>query len=853
MTLGAMGGTVGRSILFAYRRIRLISHDRSRERSRVFSLILTALVIGLFGTLTGLAAPAAIAASARPADSPGTGPAGAAVLDVVMLVDESGSETPAKVADEKQTAGTIVQTMLNPASRVTVIGFGGVNHVAPGQDPVDVVCQPTIASGQSNLDYLSSCVGGLHRRSEAEGDDTDYAAALSEAMSYLLPGSAATPASPAGANKVILMMTDGAVDVHRDTQQYGSDWQLGEQTAISQQLSAAKADGVQLWPLGFGTDVGTDVTQAQAQAYLNQMAANGAPAVCGTRQAASQPHATWVNDPTDAVNALNQLYEDAACLGSGKDTETASHGLAVSIPAIASSAAISVDRVNPAITASFTMPDGSAWTDTTAISGADGNSPVEVLHLPAVAQADVGTWHIKLTAPPGLANQLVSATVFWQGAVRAIITATPSVKPGQQIPVKLTVLGPSGPITDPGTLKSLQVGVTASGPGLPSPVGIPVTALSGAGNAGTYAGSYTAPSQPTTLTITGIASGYGLYATKFPATVAVGTAPKGFIATPSFSGATSVGAGGTLSGNIDFINQTGSARQVLLKLTASGTTASISPSTPITVPAQATGGSQSVPFTVSIDKSAQAGPASLELQVVDATTRQGYNTVADEIKVTTPPGFLAKWLWPIIGLIIALVLIIAGLLALRAYNRWKRSVNDLTAILRRDGSELGTPLRAPQKWSDTFTFVIHNEDGPDPQLDWPQPGMRVYQVRRSGTGMVRLLTPPGDSYDIVVGGPGERLEHNGFELAFRDRRHARGGRGSMRRRGTGQAPEPPTPAVPQLDPLDPLLQSAPSSPTRVDSVSPFHEQPTGELQYPPSRYPPPTQYPSAPTDEDWLD
>ena len=108
----------------------------------------------------------------------GDRPASVAALDVVMLVDESGSETPQKVADEKQTVGTIVQSMLNPRSRVTVIGFGGVNHVAPDQNPVDVACVPTIASGAANLDYLASCVSKLHRRTEAEGDDTDYAAAL---------------------------------------------------------------------------------------------------------------------------------------------------------------------------------------------------------------------------------------------------------------------------------------------------------------------------------------------------------------------------------------------------------------------------------------------------------------------------------------------------------------------------------------------------------------------------------------------------------------------------------------------------------------------------------------------------
>ena len=249
------------------------------------------------------------AASVGRAASPAASAAGVAVLDVVMLVDESGSETPAKVADERQTAGTIVQTMLNPRSRVTVVGFGGVNHIVPNQSPVDVVCQPTIASGAANLSYLSSCVSKLHRRTEAEGDDTDYAAALGQAMSYFNPSTSYGQQSPSGAIKVILMMTDGGVDVHRDTQQYGVDWQLGEQQAVSQQLAAARQDGVQVWPLGFGTDI-----TPQAASYLNQIAKSGAQTACDSR-AESQPHYNVVNNPSDALNALNQLYAEAGCLG----------------------------------------------------------------------------------------------------------------------------------------------------------------------------------------------------------------------------------------------------------------------------------------------------------------------------------------------------------------------------------------------------------------------------------------------------------------------------------------------------------------------------------------------------------
>jgi hypothetical protein len=229
--------------------------------------------------------------------------------------------------------------------------------------------------------------------------------------------------------------------------------------------------------------------------------------------------------------------------------------------------------------------------------------------------------------------------------------------------------------------------------------------------------------------------------------------------------------------------------------------------------------------------------------------------VADEIQITTPPPWYIKYLGLIIGVIIAILLIIAGLLALRAHRRYLKGVNDLTAILRRDGTELGAPLRAPQKWSDIFTFIIHDEGGRDPRLDWPQPGVPVYQVKRSGNGMVRLLAPNNDSYDVVVGSTGERLEHNGLELAFRDRRRARA-------RGGGGRTTPPqraahTPPVHGQDPLDPFYQPQPQNPTRLDPVGfhdpratdvpDLHDQRTMDVPYPP-----PAQYPPASPDDEWL-
>lgn len=745
-----------------------LSHGARFQRgTAVLAFLLMAVPTAILaqGASPAKAASATRAGNAGPAMSRDN----LALLDVVVLVDESGSETPQKVTDERATVGTIVPSLLNPASRVTVIGFGGVNHVVPNQVATDVACVPTVVSGAANLAYLSSCVSHLHRRTEAEGDDTDYAAALGQAMSYLSPGSTATPPSPKGAIKIILMMTDGAVDVHRDTQQYGANWQLGEQRAISEQLAAAKADGVQVWPLGFGTQIGSGLTEARALANLNALAGNGAPAACDEKHTASQPHATWVNNPDNVIAALDQLYADAACVGTSTVNGTAKTGqLTLTIPQIASAAAISVARGNPGVTVSFETPSGQAWTDASAISGQD--SPVEVLHLHDITQADVGPWKIRLSAPPSLANQLVRASLFWQGAVRAIITANPpSAKLGQRISVALDVLGPNGPVTDATTLRGLLVSVTATGNGLPAAVSVPVTGTPG--EPGHYTGTFTAPDQPTTVTFTGTAAGYGLYTTQVPATVGVGAQTQGFTATPGFSGQASVNVGGTVTGQVVFTNQTGSARQVRLVLKASGAKAALaSPDGPITVQP---GTPPSVPFTVAVSKDSPTGTALFQVQAVDAATGQVYNTAEQYITLSRPPGWLARHKWEIAGLIALIIAAVLAWFASWRLSRRRRDVRNLVVTLRRGGTPMGRGLEPAGKWAEAFPFIIRDEASDIPRLDHPPQGQGagIYQVRRGRRGMVRLATPTGPKpYDVEIGGPGLRMG-NGLELSFRDTRH----------------------------------------------------------------------------------
>jgi MYXO-CTERM domain-containing protein len=746
---------------------------------------------------TAGAAPASLAvtsAGAAPAALAALAGNGDAVLDVVMLVDESGSETNANVAAERQTAGTIAQAMLNPRSRVTVVGFGGVNNVVPGQNPVNVACQPTIASGAVNLSSLASCVNSLHRRTETQGDDTDYAAALGQAMSYFSPDTAYGRQSPRGAIKVILMMTDGGVDVHRDTRQYGANWLAGVHHAVNLQLAGARADGVQVWPLGFGTISSSD------QNYLNYLAANGAQTACDNRQV-SRPRATVVQNAANALTALDALYASAGCLGSNSTSTTISGNqtrwLQVSIPPIASDAVISVDRGNPGIQVGFYLPNGQQWTGSSALSGT--TSAVEALH---VTSPQPGTWRIKLTAPPGLASQLVTATAFWQGAVNALMTATPSsAQPGQPISVTLSVLGANGPITDPATLSQMQVAVSVSGDGLSGPTEIPVSnagETSGTSTGvGDYKGTFTAPQGHGTLTFTGTAAGYGLYATEVPASVQIGTGPPPFRSTIQFPVVSSVQQGQTIQGQVLFAN-TGPARAARLELSAQHAYATLTnPSGAIRV---APGSPPGTPFTITIAKNSPLGPALLLVQVVSAANPHTvYSTSTLEVTVTSPPSFWDKYHWYIIGAVILLLLLL--LLALRR-RRARQKANDvrgLYAIIRRNGEKVGTELKAPNKQADTFRFVIRDEGEQGERLDYPRPEDTAYTARRGRIGEVKVRTPAGEEYDIAVGGSGEPLP-SGLRLAFSDAKYtgraSRAGANGDRSRTNGGRATVPTPAPP---------------------------------------------------------
>jgi hypothetical protein len=703
-------------------------------------------------------------------------------LDLVMLVDESGSLSNADVASEIAAAGAIAQAPLNPRSRVTIVGFGGVNGVAPNQDPISVVCQPTITDSVTNLEHLATCVKALHRRTEAEGDDTDYAAALSQAMSYLSPGTAYGQQSPKGATKAIFLMTDGGLDVSRDlVYTRTGNWLAAAHHAVNLELAAARKAGVEVWTLGFGTISSGDAS------YLSYLASQGAHTACDSRPE-SQPRSVIVSSSAVALDALYDLYAAAGCLGRSGTVSTSlpagqSRVLRVSIPPIASAGAISVDKGRADIAVNFVQPDGVTVTGrkigSSTFQNSGSDTAVQVLHI---TNPMPGTWQIDLTAPPGSqASQLVSATVFWQGAVRvSILPEPPAATLGEAIHITVSVLSESGPITDAATLKGIQVQVGVTGDGLNGTTNVPVSnsneGASTSTGVGDFTGKFTAPSTPGTLIFTGTAVGYGLHTTNVSTPVQVSTVAalmRGVVQFPA--GSVKVQRGQGLRGQIVFSNQTGKEQQVRVTLSASHALATVgSPRYVLSVPSGRTQAS----FAVAISKVSPLGSGLVTVQAVNAShPNQVYGQAQVLVTVLPEPTLLSKYLWELLAVLLLMAMLLIFSYARRGIRRAELDVRGMRVTLHSNGVSLAE-YKAPSKRADALRFVVKNDPATgEPRIDRARSGDHSFTARRQlehgrRSGVVTVTTDQGDKHEIQLGGQALTID-KGMEIAFHDRRRGR--------------------------------------------------------------------------------
>lgn len=770
--------------------MRLCTVDPARTGLRAVAASLLVLVLAFPLTVPAVA-------TARAGAAPETLP-----VDIVIAVDESGSLTEEAVAREIEATSVIAQSVLNPRSRVTVLGFGSDNGEA-GQSAVDEVCRPTVTDGAVSLQYLATCPAKLHRRTEEEGNDTDHVAVLAQALATF------RTESPENALKIIFLLTDGELDVRRSPA-YGSgdegDPALGERRnhAAEQQLQEmierARQEGVQIWPLGFGPQV--------TQESLERFAAGGSRVGCDDRPV-SQPVARIARTPDEVDRSLSEAYAAAIC--GGTDTEgphalNGTHDLKIEVPPIATDGTITVRKGDPSVTVEFLDPEGRAVPadgrlGDSSFTRSGENTSVEALRI---VNPMSGTWTIRMTAPDSLGERLVSATVLWQGAVQAaIVPEPPTARPGQQVTVRLSLVTRTGALTGPEALRGLALSVQATGDGLPKPRIIPVRddgqAPDDTAHDGRFAGTFTAPDTAGALSLTGVVTGPGIRAERVPVTVRVGEAGPAVQGRLRFEDAGGVVyPGSAVRGALDLRNTTDSAQRVRLRLSApSAAAATVSPQAGFAVPP----GDSTREFTVTFGADAALGGTSLTLALTDeADPATVYANGLLTVTVDEPPTFLETYRWQLIGAAALILLIVLVLWQRR--RAWKRrvGVKGLCVSLTLDGERVGPELNAPSRWAQEFRFIVRDPDGDQPRLLPPRQGGDdpVFTARRRDGGGVLLRTPEGDAEELSFGAESGPLP-SGHRLVFRDtarRRRRSDRRGVWKRPAPQPGPTPPEPPGP---------------------------------------------------------
>lgn len=809
--IARIGGLVGRLCSFLAlitgisSRARVLSNPRSRHSGKPRAVGLLSLALGgatlvasallPAGPLTGqarLAAATTVSRQSAPliaernlgsilaqsasahgsslgtSSDPLTGPA-----NIVIAVDESGSIQPSEMRQEQQAARLIALGEFGNGSKVGVLGFGGADAMESAsnpQPPVDQVCPLTEVSTAANRQGLSDCIARLHVRTQAEGWNTDFISAIEQAVSDLV-GS-----QDKGRPALMFLLTDGHLDLYGDPAYSGTQQQVdaaAQANLTSQALPAARRAGVEIWPLGFGTDV--DLSE------LTQIAEGGAQGSCSTLLDA-KPRAVTVANAAQAEMELRAIYADARCLGlvPGSSKNVAggqSVDLTATIPAIATDGAIEVIRQDPQIQVTFFDPaghrvpfQGSYDGSTFQLGGAD--SPVESL---TITDPLPGTWRVHLQAPAGVASTVVNASVLWQGVLRSdIVVDPPQPKAGARtlVTVRLQLRGEQ--LVNPAVLAGVTVRAQLTGAGFTTPVS---AALADDGVApdtkagdGQYTGYLTVPQAATgKLVFTGVVTGQGVVGDEriFSTSLQAGLSVNAQI---SLAQAT-IRPGGKAEGTISFSNPTGVSYTIRLLLTDTPDGVTVSPPTIVLA---ADSGSTTTSFTLHFRSYVPHGPVPGTLEAVNpANPNDVYAQTFIGITVAVPPHWWQLW-WA--WVLIALVLTTGTALTVVRVNAWRavRNMEEIELVLYDANDREVDALQAPAGCGRRFAFSIENSKPGQPRLEANVDGAGEYAARRWIGGR----SSPGGLVLTGVGGPAQRMSvdspvaslGDGTSLGFRDLR-----------------------------------------------------------------------------------
>ncbi|ELP64484.1 VWA domain-containing protein [Streptomyces turgidiscabies] len=715
-------------------------------------------------------------------------------VNYAVAVDESASLADADMAAEKAAAARIALGDVSSESRITVFGFAAAEGA--GQSAVDPVC-PRTTLDAAGRETAGACVGKLRKRKKGEGTGTDFPSAIRQGVHEL------TTDTDSSAPRVLFLLTDGIMEVD-DSPQYGdpAHRKAEGERQLTLELANAAAQGVQIWPLGFGPK--------PDQKQLARIAAGGYQKGCVALPSA-RPKAEKVEGAKDVGTTLEKIFAAAHCMRheAGPTAQRPPATMEIGISPLATVGSIVVDKGDPQVRITYTDPAGhevptSGTYRKSRFELAGGNGTVEALKI---VDPLPGVWKVHAEAPEGHRSQPVAVSVLWQGELRGAVTMDPpSPRAGDQVTVTMRLQTREGyQIEDPRDYEGLRVRSELTGAGFdPLPLALADNGKGQDANAsdGSFTGTTRIPaSADGALNVSATLTAAGLSADTRSegGLVAPGELP---VTTALDLPAASSHPGGKVTGTLAVHNTSDAAHTLRLSVTdLKAGLLTVSPAE-LTLKAGESGTREVTveiaPADVFGDRLTDDGLLLAgDVTVVD-TTDDGRRLVRTPLSVEVKPKpgvweeFWDDWWWAVLTGVVLIALSAAGVLALIRLRHTRRDPYGLVLrLLDEHGEPLpGEPHIAGHGHKQWYEFGVA-EAHISPRIERRAHG--PYAVRRNPNGGAVLRSRGGGRTPLSANSPARLTE--GLSLALgEETRSARNSRNS--RNWTGGSSSSGVPAGP---------------------------------------------------------
>jgi len=421
--------------------------------------------------------------------------------DVVIAIDESGT-LQAQLNLEKRAAALIIASELNPGTRVAVVGFASEG----GKGATDV-CKLTVVGDQRSRNELVNCLDlEIRPRSAADGNNTDYVAALKEAIGVLTDPEVYTGKQR---RRIVYFLSDGWLDP-AGQQETGKPAGGADANAVERArfdlnntyLPLAKRHDIEIWPVAFGDGqhdtpiISAYDTRDQDIGYpLDQLADQGRPQQAGCL--ATSPLSStvpWLLGADDLTTKLVPVLALARCSypGAAVRGTVGQDAARVTIPAGVAAASITVLDAPAGARIVFRPPDPAGSSDRGGPDGGradgaggsgEGGSHTEggkgALTVPVgvggpvvsvrIAQPAAGTWSVTVQPAPGARDEGRPLTAVAVWSVSAWFSALPAVvAPGTDVAVGVQLWAAPEVLRDAKLMAGVKVQLAIEDLGLPS-------------------------------------------------------------------------------------------------------------------------------------------------------------------------------------------------------------------------------------------------------------------------------------------------------------------------------------------------------------------------------------------------